>query len=384
MKQVELRSAGLPPDRATDGALIASAALIGAVLLVLTWPKGQPAVGALEALAGVVACGSLLVLRARPVLVALLTMTLALVSPMAIPAAAFALTGGVRYLTLRTYAALAAYVVVIVGAHIGLHLDHTIFLSRQPNAILVVLLAIPLALVGRTRVARAEAGQRERLEEARVAERRRIAREMHDVLAHRISMVSLHAGALEFHPDAPPEEIATAAGVIRDSAHAALGELREVISLLRSPADGAEGSDNGSIQRPQPTLADLPQLIDESRQAGMRIGFEVELARPEQVPYALGRTVYRIVQEGLTNGRKHAPAGAVQVLVADDDGGALAVSVVNGPADTPDAAAMPAPPGSGTGLIGLAERVALAGGRLEHGPTPDGGYVLRATLPVPQ
>ena len=90
----------------------------------------------------------------------------------------------------------------------------------------------------RERAERAEAEQRRRLEQAREAERRRIAREMHDVLAHRVTLLSLHAGALEFRPDAPPEEIAEAAGVIRASAHAALQELREVIGVLR---DGSRG-----------------------------------------------------------------------------------------------------------------------------------------------
>ena len=110
----------------------------------------------------------------------------------------------------------------------------------------------------RERAARLEAEQRLRIEQARDAERRRIAGEMHDVLAHRVSLLSLHAGALEFRPDAPPEEIAEAAGVIRATARAALEELRQVIGVLR---DGAEG---GAPEPPQPTLAEIPALVDES------------------------------------------------------------------------------------------------------------------------
>src|SRR4029078_1249041 len=102
-----------------------------------------------------------------------------------------------------------------------------------------------------------------RVEQVRQQERARIAREMHDVLAHRISLLSLHAGALEFRPDAPPDEVARAAAVIRASAHHALEDVRMVIGILR---DGAEGE---APQPPQPTLAALPELLEESRAAGM-------------------------------------------------------------------------------------------------------------------
>jgi signal transduction histidine kinase len=128
---------------------------------------------------------------------------------------------------------------------------------------------------------------------------------MHDVLAHRVSLLSLHAGALEFRPDAPAEEIAEAAGVIRTSAHAVMEELREVIGVLR------DGGEQGT-ERPQPTLCDIPGLVEESRAAGMHVTLEVETGEAE-VPDGIGRTAYRIVQEGLTNARKHAPAAAVAV-----------------------------------------------------------------------
>ena len=166
-----------------------------------------------------------------------------------------------------------------------------------------------LVLSLRDRAERAEAEQQLRVEQARQHERARIAREMHDVLAHRISLLSLHAGALEFHPDAPPEEIARAAGVIRASAHDALEDLRTVIGVLRAEAG------DGDPEPPQPTLADLPALIEESREAGMQVRFECELAEPAAVPAATGRSAYRIVQEGLTNARKHARGAAVEVTV---------------------------------------------------------------------
>ena len=160
----------------------------------------------------------------------------------------------------------------------------------------------------RDRAERAEAEQQLRVEQARQQERARIAREMHDVLAHRISLLSLHAGALEFRPDAPPDEVARAAGVIRASAHDALEDLRAVIGVLR------EGADGGDPERPQPTLADLPALIEESRAAGMQVRYEGR-AELEAVPVTTGRNAYRIVQEGLTNARKHAQGAAVEVVV---------------------------------------------------------------------
>jgi signal transduction histidine kinase len=209
-------------------------------------------------------------------------------------------------------------------------------------------------------------------DEARAAERQRIAREMHDVLAHRLSLLSVHAGALEFRPGAPAAEVAEAAGVIRESARTALDELRGVIGVLRE--DGSETL----TQPPQPTLADLGALVEESKAAGMRITAWVELDDVEPPPTAVGRTAYRIAQEGLTNARKHAPGAAVTLSVGAPDGD-LQVEVRS---LAPVAVASGPPlPGSGTGLIGLAERVALAGGRLEHGIDPEGAFVLRARLP---
>ena len=208
-------------------------------------------------------------------------------------------------------------------------------------------------------------------DEAREAERRRIAREMHDVLAHRLSLLAVHANALEFRQDASREEVAEAAGVISASARAALEELRGVIGVLRE--DGSESL----TEPPQPTLADLAALVEESRAAGMRITAQIELGDVAP-PAAVGRTAYRIAQEGLTNARKHAPGAAVTLTVQAPDGD-LRVEV-RSLAPVAVAAASPLP-GAGTGLIGLAERVTLAGGELESGVDPAGAFVLRARLP---
>jgi len=223
------------------------------------------------------------------------------------------------------------------------------------------------------RAARLESEGRLRAEQARSAERERIAREMHDVLAHRLSLLSLHAGALEFRPGAPPEEIAATAGVVREAAAAALEELRDVVGVLR------EGTDS-ETRRPQPTLADLPTLIEESRAAGMRIEAELDLPTDGEDPGVggVGRTAYRVVQEGLTNARKHAPGALVRVRVATGED-ALTVEVRNRAPLRP--APAPTLPGAGSGLIGLGERVELAGGELRGEVAEGGDFVLAATLP---
>jgi signal transduction histidine kinase len=162
---------------------------------------------------------------------------------------------------------------------------------------------------------------------------------------------------------------------VRASAHQALQDLREVIGVLR-----AEPLANGGPERPQPTLANLPSLLDESRQAGMHVSSECRVGDLAAVPDGIGRNAYRIVQEGLTNARKHAHGAAVDVTVDGAAGTGLTVEVRNRlPVGVPAARI----PGTGTGLIGLSERTTLAGGRLEHGCTPGGDFQLRAWLPWP-
>ncbi|WP_369199874.1 sensor histidine kinase [Streptomyces sp. PU-14G] len=216
---------------------------------------------------------------------------------------------------------------------------------------------------------------RERAEHAAADARREaredVAREMHDVLAHRLSLLSVHAGALEFNPGGDPAQAGQAAGIIRESAHQALQDLREIIGVLRAP----EQSD-----RPQPVLADVERLADESRRAGNRVSLDLDVAGGlGSVPTVAGRTAYRIVQEGLTNARKHGagPRTPVSVTVRGASGRGLTVEVRN-PAGR--GGAPPEVPGAGLGLIGLTERAQLAGGTLEHGW--DGAdFRLSATLP---
>ncbi|MFF0199776.1 histidine kinase [Streptomyces sp. NPDC005017] len=225
-----------------------------------------------------------------------------------------------------------------------------------------------VTLQDRARRAETEAGLR--AERAQRLAREAIAREMHDVLAHRLTLLSVHAGALEFRPDAPRDEIARAAGVIRESAHDALQDLREIIGVLRA----GESDDAG---RPQPTLAALDTLVAESREAGMKVTLAQQITDPADVPASVGRTAYRIAQECLTNARKHAPGAEVTVTVTGTPGDGLTVAVRN---PAPDGEVPPVP-GSGQGLIGLTERATLTGGDLRHGPTPEGGFEVRAWLP---
>ncbi|MFF0589872.1 histidine kinase [Streptomyces sp. NPDC003781] len=227
-----------------------------------------------------------------------------------------------------------------------------------------------LLLSLRDRARHAEAEARLRAEQAQRLAREAIAREMHDVLAHRLTLLSVHAGALEFRPDAPREEVARAAGVIRESAHEALQDLRQIIGVLRA-------GDSEEAGRPQPTLAALDALVAESREAGMKVTLADRVPDPGAVPAAVGRTAYRIAQEALTNARKHAPGTEVTVSVTGAPGAGLALSVRN----APPRGEVPRVPGSGQGLIGLTERATLAGGTLEHGPTPGGGFEVRARLP---
>ncbi|WP_308250546.1 sensor histidine kinase [Nonomuraea rhizosphaerae] len=385
-------------------------AACGITLLTLPDVENQPEpLLALEQVTGALACVAVWLRRRWPVGLALVTSVLSVY---------LSLVGGAAAVALFTVAVHRPFKISgpIVGLGLLTLLPYAWFKSETelgPLGELVVGSAIVLTVFAWGIVVRARRqlvwSLRQRAdtaaEEAKRLERERIAREMHDVLAHRISILSLHAGALEFRPDAPAEEIARAAGAIRTSAHQALQDLREVIGVLRhsAPGGGPGGTapDAAVPDRPQPTLADLPSLVEECRQAGM----DVELAlEARDTPEGLGRNAYRIVQEALTNARKHAGGAPVRVTVsgmpsgtqsgtpsgtqsgtpsgAGDEGrpaGGLAVEVRNPLLMRPSTRI----PGAGTGLIGLTERAELAGGRLDHGATREGDFLVRAWLPWP-
>jgi signal transduction histidine kinase len=355
-------------------ALAAVAMLLGSFFLWTTISEGDGWPIWVELIAGGVAvAGLVLFRRSRPVALSFALIPLGLLFGLPMGATPIALFTVALHRPTRVAVALAALHSVTLATVYLLALGpgRTFFESVTFLVLLhVSLVAIAMLIRSQRllvrswadRARQAEEGQQLRVEQARLGERERIAREMHDVLAHRISLLAVHAGALEVRRDAPAGE-REAAGVIRQSAYEALEDLRQVITMLREPAD----------DRPQPTLADVPALVEQSRHAGARV--ELELAAAGAVPAGVGRHAYRIVQEALTNARKHAPGAGVRVAVTGHADEGLVVEVGN------PLVGGRSMPGSGTGLVGLAERVQLAGGRLEHGPTAGGEFRLRAWLP---
>lgn len=227
------------------------------------------------------------------------------------------------------------------------------------------------------RVVQTQAEQRLRVEQTRQAERTRIAREMHDVLAHRMSLVALHAGGLEVNPTAGPAEVEQSAALIRTTARQALEELRTVLGVLRADTGSAPQADAELL--PQPTLADVDRLVRASSAAGVAVHLHLDLPEGQTPPPIVGRTAHRVVREALTNVHKHAAGGTATVLLTGEPGSGLQVRVHN---SAPATAAAPLVPGAGLGLLGLRERVELVGGRLSTGAQPD-GFLVHADLPWP-
>ncbi|WP_435298859.1 sensor histidine kinase [Timonella sp. A28] len=222
-----------------------------------------------------------------------------------------------------------------------------------------------------------EEAKHAREQEARVKERARIAREMHDVLAHRISLVSLHSGALAYRTDLSAEEVREAAAIIRDNSHQALSELREILGVLRDPSSVV----NEAPDAPQPTLADLDSLIRDARLAGTRVNVHVERNTVEQLPHlvqATSRNAYRVLQECLTNVRKHAPHALTDILIERTSPETFIIEVSN--PVRPLAFKEETVPGSGLGLVGMAERVRSSGGTLSSGIV-NNRFVVHASLP---
>jgi signal transduction histidine kinase len=221
----------------------------------------------------------------------------------------------------------------------------------------------------RDRADKAEAERELLARDAVLVERTRIAREMHDAVGHRVSLMVLQAGAIEMAA-ADRERVEQLAGQVQTAGRQALDELRQMVGVLR-----AEDVDDAAPLGPQPGLADLATLVAQSRDAGMTVDLTAPDGAPAVDPVA-SRAAYRIVQEALTNAGKHAPGAVVRVSV-DRETDRLVVRVVNGPSRGPVADA----PGGGYGLVGLAERVRTLGGRLSTGPRLDGGFEVEAVLP---
>jgi signal transduction histidine kinase len=371
-------------DLIVDLVCVAVAALVALVAAGEAETSGRVTGDALfwELVLACAGCAALAWRRRHPVGVAVLLAPLAAVTDLATGAVLIAVFTVAAYRRWSVAVAVAALHMLTYVPYSIVRPDPELSVAGANTAnvaVLSITVALGMALRSRRRMvaslreraARAETDAAIRAERLRALERERIAREMHDVLAHRLSMVSLHAGALEIRPDLPTEDVVRTAGTIRASAHKALEDLREILGILRA------GADDGNLPQ-QAGLADLDELIAERRFAGTPVEVDNRLpATP--APPAVGRTVYRIVQEGLTNAHKHAPGAQVHLQldlspVGDQLGGArgwrsplagkaLHVRLRNRLASVPG----PAIPGAHSGLAGLAERVSLVGGRLEHG-----------------
>jgi signal transduction histidine kinase len=367
--------------------VVAVAAQVALVMVGELLSDPRPAVAALvgDVVIGVLCCALVPWLLRAPLVPAGLMSVLAAVSPAATPAVAVATLHTARVRPWRDALTVAAAACVA-------HLVRGVWRPIQGLAFVwwtIVVVAVAIALVAwgalsqaraaivaslKERARRAEEDQEQRVHQARADERARLAWEMHDVLAHRLTIVATYAGALAYRPDAPPERVAEAADIVRSGVQLALQELRDVVRFLR------DGEETSVRLTPQPDLADLPALVAETRLNGTPVDLHCSVDVDADVPAQIARTVYRVVQEGLTNVRKHA-AGAPTRVEVTRSGGSMIVTVTND-----DRAAQPDPAiaesGGGIGLIGLRERVELLGGQLRHGPT-QGQYRLEASIPWP-
>lgn len=342
--------------------------------------REHPDLLALELVLGAAAYVAVWFRRSAPVPIALLVAVLSAVSGIAAGPATLAavsvatrrvpwqvvLVGVANFVSAQTYVALAP------------------FEDNDPVISLAVNLAVNAGMMGwglylgsrrellwnlRRRAERAETEQDLRLARARSTERARIAREMHDVLAHRITQVSMHAGALAFRDDLDSARLREGLEQIQGQANDALHELRDVLGVLREDGQGQQSA------QPQPTYADIASLVAEARTLGLDVDFHDEVDASAPVPPATGRAIYRIVQEGITNARKHAPGAVVAIRSTGNPEAGITVRLAN-----PVAHRAAAAPGSGLGLVGLRERAELRGGRLDQG-TDGRTFVLEAWLP---
>jgi signal transduction histidine kinase len=226
----------------------------------------------------------------------------------------------------------------------------------------------------RALAAQTEHADTERARRAVLEERTRIARELHDVVAHHLSLIAVQAETAPYRLGELPTPVRAEFGALSEVAREALIEMRRLLGVLRQ--------DHTARLEPQPQLADLPELVDTARRAGVRVELSVP-AELSKVPPGIGVCAYRIVQESLSNASQHAP-GAVVTVSVDQDARAVQLRVANGPGTTGDRSRRESlrERGRGHGLTGMRERVALLGGSLSADPTPSGGFVVSVVLPL--
>ncbi|WP_433534714.1 sensor histidine kinase [Micromonospora sp. CA-249363] len=263
-----------------------------------------------------------------------------------------------------------AWVVVITAVPV-------LTLVRPQDRAAVLALLGALAIVGdlirrnrqsrRALAAQTELSEREQERRAVLEERTRIARELHDVVAHHMSLIAVQAETAPYRLDDVPAPAAAEFAAIAGSARDALTDMRRLLGVLRSEASGPQTA-------PQPDLADVGAMVDAARRAGLAVTLDAD--PPGPVPAPVGLAAYRIVQEGLANAARHAPGAAVRVTVRSGPAG-VGVRVDNSPPDAPPTV----DGGPGHGLTGMRERATSLGGTFTAGPLPDGGYRVAAELP---
>jgi signal transduction histidine kinase len=273
----------------------------------------------------------------------------------------------------RSGGGLAAVLVLIV---VNTRLDRA---PLSETALGIVLASLVWYVGRRRRLREVDARRREQqlaadAQRAVIKERTRIARELHDVVAHRVSLMTVQAGAAKTVAAADPASAVQAMQAVEQAGRQALDELRHLLGVLRPDADG-------DALDPQPGLADVPRLVERFRAAGLDVELDIEEEAGAEgahveLPARIDLSAYRIVQESLTNVLKHAGTGArAKVRVRTGPRGTSIDVRDNGQGATALA-------GTGHGIIGMRERALLLGGRLEAGPRPGGGFRVTALLPV--
>ena len=282
-------------------------------------------------------------------------------------------TLGIIYLLCLYSLAVRCERAVTAGAMVLTTLGCTLL---TPNyAAFSLLCGVPLLLGYTVRVRRAarralaEQEARHAGERAVLQERQRIARELHDVVAHHMSVIAIQAEAAPYKVADPQPELAESLADIRASALQGLNELRRILGVLRT--------DDTAQTAPQPGLDRLEEIVASARSGGLTVETTV-IGEPPALPQGVGLSAYRILQEALSNAMKHAPGSFVRIGIFYTPH-ALGLRVINGPGtgSRPVAAS-----GGGHGLVGMRERAAMLGGEVEAGPTSDGGFALAATLPL--
>lgn len=274
-------------------------------------------------------------------------------------------------------AAVAALTVAVAAAHVAFDPQVVTFgdaLWTSTLAGLTLLAGVSGRSIGnRAQTLDALAAQLERDEEQRAAaaaaeERRRIARELHDIISHSLGVLVLQAGAAEQSLERDPNQVRQVLQSMRRTGQEAIGEMSTLLGLIRTEPE--------ATRAPHLSLNDLDDLVATTRAAGLPVALDVTTGR-RPLPAALELSAYRVVQEAITNVLKHAPGANTRITVHHGDH-QLDVEVIN---DAPENS-LDSSPGSRQGLAGLAERLAVFGGRLDAGPRPGGGWVVRAAFPL--